>query len=1130
MYKAAVQKTPNRQLPISKIVSALVLAAALILPSIALAQGDARFVGTVIDPSGAIVPGASIVVKNERTGEERTVTSNKEGRYVVPNLKPSDYTIRTKVGEFAPLEFTGLPLAAAQEFTLDLTLKAPGVTESITVEASAAVLDLSSARNGVNVSQREVDTLPVNGRQMSQLLLQAPGAVNSGSGSWQDIRFSGRAVEQNAIRYDGIEGSAIIDAAPGNLNGEVATSFKLQASLENVQEFRVDSNSYPAEFGTGTGGQVTVITKSGSNRLAGSLFEYFRNDSLDSRNYFDTTRNLDRSAIDVLPKSLLEQNQFGGSLGGAIVPNKVFFFGSYEGYRLKAGLNLVEATPSDAAWASAVPAIVALRPNFLSPNAVILTGASKDANFEIAQLQGVQDVKENSFSGRVDFKFTNNWSSYARFFYDRGESFVPDSVSGRVIRTTARPSNAVFTVQGLLGVGTINELKVGYNAAPTTIGAVLPSVGVDLSATLINYTGTGIANNGIAGQGASSGVTVPGGLIRANSAQNGRGQPYDPYSLTIADSLALTRGNHFVKVGGEFRAIRMSTDRLGGTTYSFANLNAFLNNTPSSVQYLGDESEPSVFNNGATGERHIQQEYYIGFAQDEWHITPKLTMNYGLRYDYYAPLRERDNLLVKFNIDTGVIDPNTTALYKSKNNNLQPRVSVSFAPNDKTAVRGGFGIMVGPGQTEDLIQPIESDRISTTLSTGIIYPMDLTVLRNNFVNQPNNRSYQPRAFANDYFVPERVYQYTASVQREITRGLSTTVAYVGSQGRNLFLRSVTNQIIGVQTNGASAATVIREFDIVTRNADGTVATIQRPFGEIDYKTSGGHDQYNAMQLSVNRRSSRGLSMNAQYTLGKSTGNTAGSNEALTAGNLARKIGDFEYDNGYNNFDVRHTFNMSLLYTVPVKGDGMIKALLGDWTVGGILNARSGTPLDVRIGRPDIVYVAADGSVFANPAVGRTAVVNTPGGGNTRGVRRPDLLPGVDPFIHDGTLLFLNPAAFATPAPGTFGNLERNSLHGPTFKQVDLVLSKKVHTGGRSGIELRAEIFNIFDIVNYANPGGTLAQAIPTTALTETNRVQPGQPYTLGAAGPTFGRLVGTVNRTVGLGTPRQVQVAARVSF
>src|SRR5262249_4309785 len=164
---------------------------------------------------------------------------------------------------------------------------------------------------------------------------------------------------------------------------------------------------------------------------------------------------------------------------------------------------------------------------------------------------------------------------------------------------------------------------------------------------------TGIANTGIAGQGATSGVTVPGGLVRANSAQNGRGQPYDPYSLTVADAFSRIVGAHFTKFGGEVRAIRMSTDRQGGTTYSFPSLTAFLANQPSSVQFLGDESEPSVFNSGATGERHIRQQYYIAYAQDEWHVRPNLTLNYGLRYDYYTPLKEENDLIVKFNVDTG---------------------------------------------------------------------------------------------------------------------------------------------------------------------------------------------------------------------------------------------------------------------------------------------------------------------------------------------------------------------------------------------------------------------------------------------------------------------------------------------
>jgi hypothetical protein len=508
-----------------------------------------------------------------------------------------------------------------------------------------------------------------------------------------------------------------------------------------------------------------------------------------------------------------------------------------------------------------------------------------------------------------------------------------------------------------------------------------------------------------------------------------------------------------------------------------------------------------------------------------------------VRYDYYSPLTEADNLIVKFNIDTGVIDPNTTPEYISKKDNFQPRVSLTYAPGSgKTVYRGGFGIFVGPGQTEDQIQPVESDRISSSISNGA-FPINQAALVSAFTSNPNNRSYQPRAYANDYTIPERVYQYTASVQRELPGRMAATAAYVGSQGRNLFLRSVANNITQVVTNPnpSNAAFVIRQFSIVQRDAAGNITGVQNPYAEVDYKTSGGHDAYNAMMLSLNRRSAHGLSLNVQYTLSKSYGNTGGSNEADTSANNARTLDQFDYDLGYNKFDVRHTFNLSAIYSLPYgrgrayPASGAAGAILGGWDVGGILNARSGLPINVLVTRPDVVYVDGAGNVFTNPAADRTAVINTPGGGASRNIRRPNLVPGVNPFIEDGGLLFLNPAAFSTPAPGTFGNLERNSLHGPGFWQADLVASKHVPFGGARNLEFRIELFNLFNTTNFANPAGVLPLALPANSLAEANKLQPGQPFTSAAAG-SFGRITSTVNKTVGLGSQRQIQFAFRVNF
>ena len=291
MFTQALFAPPSPRLALRRLAAALLGLVLLIAPA-ALAQTDnGRITGIVKDPSGAIVPGATVVLTNELTGDVRETTANAQGRYSFLGLKPAPYTIKAQLSGFQPVEMKGQKVSAGQEVNQDFALKQANLSETIDVVGEATAIDLSSARIGANVNEREVAQLPVNGRQLSQLYLQAPGSVNTGTGTFGDIRFAGRAVQQNIIRYDGVEGSAVIDASPGNLNGEIPSPFRLQASLENVQEFRVESSNFPAEYGTGTGGQVTVITKSGGNQFHGSAFEYFRDESLDSPNAFDPTVN-----------------------------------------------------------------------------------------------------------------------------------------------------------------------------------------------------------------------------------------------------------------------------------------------------------------------------------------------------------------------------------------------------------------------------------------------------------------------------------------------------------------------------------------------------------------------------------------------------------------------------------------------------------------------------------------------------------------------------------------------------------------------------------------------------------------------------------------------------------------------
>ena len=878
------------------------------------------------------------------------------------------------------------------------------------------------------------------------------------------------------------------------MNGESSTGFRLQASLETVAEFRVESSNYPAEFGTGSSGQISIVTKSGGNAFHGGLFEYIRNDVLDARNFFDGAK-----------KSALRLNQFGGSVGGAIKKDKLFFFSAFESLRQRASVNYIATVPSAAARARAVPSIQPLLAGY--PNGA----PTSNPDLELARFAGADSLDEYFGSMRLDYHVNDRLTMYLRYNRDQGYLVHPLDVTGSSSLVTAVPQNAVLGIQQILSPTVINETKIGINGSKTRVSGYTPNIpGVDISAFSVSFTGT-VAIPGVGGQGASAGASQLGNLVRSNSTQNGRGQPYTNYTMSFIDNLTVIKGTHSFKFGGELRPVRIYTDRLGGTTYTYQNIAGLLANTPTQVLVLGDTSAPDPFNNGATGERFVKQWYLVGYGQDEWKIRPNLTMSYGLRYEYYSPLREDRNLFVLFNADEGRLMPNTTPWYQANKKNFAPRLAFTWAPaalKNKTVFRIGSGFYYGPGQTEDLIQPIDSDRASRVLTgSAAIYPVVASQVLAGF-NVNALSGFQPRAYAPGYNVPERILSYTASVQQQLPSNTVLTVAYVGSQGRNLFLRSWTNRIIGI-----NPATGTPQLQFGSQ------------FAQIDYKTSGGTDNYNSLQTSVNRRFAQGLTAGMQWTWGRSIGNTGGSNEAQTTQNPL----NFGQDRGNNAFDVRHSMNMSVLYALPVKlKNKLVNNALGGWEIGGILNARTGLPVDLTMSRPDVAWQNPATGAFtaANPG-GGIAVINNPGGGAFRNNRRPSVIAGVNPYMQGADKrLFLNPAAFSIPQPGQFGNLGRFALHGPGLAQFDFTLHKRFNLTERQNIEFRAEIYNLLNRANFANPPAQLAAALGTG----NNQLQPGTPYTGAAAGSAFGIFNGTVSRDVGLGAQRQIQFSLRYNF
>ena len=1044
----------------------LVLAFTMLTAASAAGQQiEARIVGKVVDSSGGTLPGVTVTVTSVQTGAERVVVTEGAGDYAVTNLAPGAYKVQVELAGFAS-EAREVVLGLAQIETLDVTLGVAGVAEEVTVSASANVIDLSSAKIGVNVSPEEIQSLPVNGRNFANLMTLATGATSDGNGGWSSIRFNGKSNQQNYLNYDGVDGTYVWDATPGYLN-VTGSQFRLQTSMESVSEFRVNSGLAPAESGLGSGGNITVVTKSGGNRFTGSIFEYKRDDALDAASKYDDQ------------KQELSLDQFGGSLGGPIVSNRSFFFASAERLRQTTGLRFTEAVPSaearrriaagepvgsgagqSADRTRAVAALLAGFPEGTTPTANPL--------LSLATLDTRADQTETTLALRLDHRLNDSQSLYVRYQISDGDIDTPDrTVTARRVLAKQQPKNMVFNYQSLVGQSFVNEVKIGYNAPQTSALAFGATPGYDPAG--VSLSGT-VTSSSVDARG-TTGIARSGLLIRASSAASTTGSVFDPRSLSLQDTITWTNGAHTVKGGFEYRNIESKFQFLGSTEITYNSINDFIDNRPAQVQVALDSP---VF---------VPQQYYlIGYVQDAWRPTARLTLDLGLRYDFYSVVNEKDDRARPFFVEDNAFSDDPDNFYDPDKNNFSPRLSATYALDDKTALRGGFGLFYGPGQFEDRIQPIENYierrrvQAADIPANGLAYPFDPAIYRNLL----SVRGYT-HGRSDEYNI-----QYGASVSRELPGAVNLTLGYTGSQGKDMFLRGVANTL--------DVGTRLREAPAV---------------GQVDYKTSGcldglvingnavrgcGYASYNAFQVSATRRFRTGFTGGLQYQYSRNKGTTQGSNEAATTQNTF----DYETEYGTNPQDIPHTFNGSLVYLIP--GDGFWR---GGWRVGGIVNARSGVPINVVIARP------------ANLTVGTATVTNIPGG-NSRGTQRPDVVPGVNPYLKDG-VRWLNPAAFTTPQPGTFGNLPRNALRGPGFWQADLMFSKDFRFIATHGLQVRVEIFNIINRLNYENPASSLPNGTP------------GVPFTDAQAG-TFGYMLGPLNRTVGLGTARQTQVSVRYSF
>jgi hypothetical protein len=960
--------------------------------------------GTITDPSGSIVPNATIDVSSSETGFHRQAITTDTGTFRLTGLPVGTYKLTVAKDGFKSVVIDRMILSAGEGRTFDARLEIGASSESVQVQTTADSLNRDNAEIGAVIDTDQIRDLPINGRTFSTLMMLAPGAINSGGGTQRDIRFNGRSRDDNNFTFDGIDASGIQEQPQ-------KAEARLQIPLDSISEFHVSTATYTAESGAAGGGQINVLSKTGTNDFHGGLFEFLRNDTFDARSPFDGP---------TIPP--FKMNQFGGSLGGPVVKNRGFFFFNYEGIRQDLGQTLSGNVPS----ASIRSQTLATSPTMAPIIAAFPTGqTSLDANTDQYTLQTVNVLREDAAVMRFDYRFSDKTSAFIRYSIDDVDSTTP-GLTGSMNEITNRPQNLVLQLQHVFSAQTLNESRVGVNRVPYKH----PTTGtVPVAISTPGYTGL-----------VSSALDEEVGT-----------------SYSYIDNITVNRGRNTYKAGFDIRRIQLnnSGNAIDNSSASYASLSGFINN-----------QLDSITDNAGEGIHGLRRTFWMGYVQDEIKATRTLTLNIGLRYEYYSVAHEVLDRAVVVNIPVcNGQCPQGTAWYAPNKKDFGPRVSFAWAPGalaGKTVIRSGYGIYYGGNQNDDFSDPMESTAVRLSLSAtqapGLSYPIEP------WVSQYQNVALSPKTIALDR--KDSSYQnWTLTLQQELPGKFVAQAGYVGSVGHHLFSKYTTNLI------------------------DPTTGT--RPlagYSSFGLKTNDGNSTFNAMQLSLQRRLSRGLVWDTQYMWSHAiTDASIGAGEATAIQDMSCRA----CDRSDTQFDVRHNLTMSGEYELPIGvghqflgNPGVASAILGGWQLSGIAAARSGLPVNITVSRkagdlPD---------------------------GNSSG-QRPDLVPGVSIYADNKTTsTWFNPAAFAVPAKGTWGNLGRNVGRGPGYFEIDTALEKRFRIKESVSFSVRAEAYNIANTPIYANPSGNTSSA-------------------------SFGRTSSILNTgATGTGTSRRIQLAVRMDF
>lgn len=1083
---------------------------------LSFAQTDrATLEGTITDASGAAISGAKVKISAVETGQTQERATNSNGHYRFPGLALGEYTLFATNPGFKTKVVEEIVVQVGQTRTLDVSLEIGEATEKVEIKVDAAPSERSSAEAAIVMRTDQIATLPVNGRDWSSLTLLAPFAQDDGGGNQRSIRYGGRAIDDNNFNFDGVDAGGIQEQAQ-------KSQVRLQISEDAVAEYRVNSALYDAEYGTQAGGQVNVVTKSGSNDIHGTAFGYIRNSIFDARNFND----FDINGKAAIPPFRL--GQYGLTVGGPIVKDKTFFFLSYEGLRQLQSTTQQAFVPSAALqadilvhgrsgagpspqmcsilqafpWRASTNTLGTCAPVIVFPDASFTSLDSDTDQFTHAT---PTIIHEDTALIRIDHKFNEKTTLYGRAQRDIVHSDQPISALFDQQHIFNHPANYFLALQHLFTANLFNEAKIFINRSPyhNPQASVLP-----YAVNTNNFTG-----------------------INDNTEDVEVGTTFG-----FIDNLTWTRGRHTFKTGMEIRRIRLNQGQTADNVLTFGDNQSLVTASVSKLSFVA----PWCCHK-------LRRTFYLPYFQDEWKVTPTFTANLGIRWEYYGVANVPDNRTTVFDVNqfhgaclgSGSFNspfpvpsntppcPKNPTLYSPNYRNFDPRVSFAWAPSalhGKTVIRTGFGIYSGAAQNDDLNAGLESDTfrasvVSPTLGPAIQQEIpDLSAYTGTggFSKAANH----PRALQRRGRKDQYVETWGLTIEHELPANFVFSTSYLGSHGVRLFSRGAVNLCSIPVTMNASGTDCVRPLDQYF-----TDPANPDPYGSVDYKSDTGQSTYHALLISLERRLTNGLSFQGHYTFSHSINDGAvGGGEA----NGQENVNCRQCDKGPSVFDIRHNVTVNAVYELPFgpgktylhDSGGVIGKIVGGWELSSIGTWHTGHPLTVSLG--------LGGNIVGGPFDSFSQTYLLPDG-NDQTNQRPDIVPGVPLFLPGGGrngVPLINPAAFQAPPVDSNGNFTRfgNAPNGIgraiNIWQVDLALMKETKLTERFSIEFGVQAFNVFNHTQLGDPGNlTLDYA-------------PGSPNNLSIPSD-FGLITGTVNgngTNTGTGLPRQLQFMLRLKF